>query len=200
MNLDELMTQARPPVSPRTPELTAALSELASATEFAASPRRSRKLSAAAAAALALVAVGAGGAATANGHLPGWFPWTTESGSSCGLQASVELRRDGDGVLITDRWSEPDQRRTLATARDYLGSFDLESIDRKQAAERWFTYMLETSVGQPERAELESRFHGETLEVHSILYAVDARLDDYLTRRGYDADSIMTTVASQCAK
>lgn len=200
MNLDELMMQAAPPVTSRTPELTEALRELIPATEHAATARRGRGVRAATAGALVVAVIGAGGAAAATGLLPDWFPWTTEAGSSCGLQASVELRRDGDGKLITDRWSQTEQRQALASAQDYLGSLDLNSIDRKQAAEQWFTYLEGISVGNPDRAELESKFQGDRLEVHSMLHAVDSRMDDYLTTRGYDPDSVMTTVASQCAQ
>ena len=201
MNLDELLAQAAPPVASRTPELTETLRELVPATEHAGTAGRRRGARAAAAAAVAVLAVlGAGGTAAANGLLPDWFPWTTQSGASCGLTASVELRRDGDGALITDRWSEVEQRQALSSAEDYLGSLDLDAIDRKQAAERWFTYLEGISVTHPSRAELESKFQGERLEVQSLMYEVDRRLDDHLTARGYDPDSVMTTVASQCTR
>ncbi|MCU1676854.1 MAG: hypothetical protein JWM93_1612 [Frankiales bacterium] len=200
MDIDELLTRTAPPVTTRTPELTGALRELVPATEHATTVRRGRRGRVAAAGAAMLVVIGIGGAATANGLLPGWFPWTTDSGSSCGLQASVEPRRDGDGALITDRWSAVEQRQALASAREYLGSLDLDSIDRTQAADQWFTYLERISKGNPDRAELESKFQGERLEVHSLLHAVDARLDEYLTARGYDPNSVMTNLASQCAR
>ena len=169
------------------------------AAEPAAKSGRRRGARAAAGAALVVAVLGAGGTAAAAGLLPGWFPWTTESGSSCHLQALVELRRDGQGALLTERWSEVEQRQALASAEDYLGSLDLNSIDRKQAAERWFTHLEDISATHPTRAELDEwKFQGEQVEVQSLLYEVDRRMDDYLTARGYDPNSVMTTVASQC--
>jgi hypothetical protein len=201
MNLDELMLQAAPPVTSRNPELTEALRELVPATEHAATSRRGRRVRVTVAGALVVAAVGAGGAAAAAaGLLPGWFPWTTESGASCGLQASVELRRDGDGRLITNRWSGAEQRQALDSAQEYLGALDLDSIDRKQAADEWFNYLERISADHPDRAELASKFQGEQLEVDSMLYVVASRVDGYLTARGYDPNSIMTTVASKCGQ
>lgn len=201
MTLDELLAQAAPPVAPRTPELTHALRELAPATEPAARAGRRHGARATVAGAVVVLAVlGAGGAAAAHGLLPGWFPWTTDAGSSCGLQASVALRRDGAGALITDRWSAAEQRQALASAEDYLGSLDLDAIDRKQAAEHWFTYLEDVSATHPSRRELEAKFRGERLEVHALLYEVDRRVDAHLTAHGYDPDSVMTDLASECAQ
>ena len=76
----------------------------------------------------------------------------------------------------------------------------MRSIDRKQAAEEWFAYLERVSAEHPQRADLESLFQGKDLEVHSMLYTVDSRVDAYLTARGYDPDSVMTSLASQCAK
>lgn len=201
MTLDDVLVRSGPPVTPPSPEVMETLREMAASNEVATRPRRRRGTRALAAGSLAIVGVvGVGGVAAAHGLLPGWFPWAAESGSSCGLQVSVDLRRDGDGALITDRTSNAEQRATLRSARQYLKNLDVDAIDRNQAAEHWFTYMERTSANHPDRAALESKFQGERLETHSILYEVDTRLDDYLTAHGHDPRSIMTTMANECGQ
>jgi ferric-dicitrate binding protein FerR (iron transport regulator) len=103
MDLDTLLTEAAPPVLPRSPELAQQLDELVALSEHEAAPRRHRRR-ALVAGALGLIGIlGVGGVATASGVLPAWVPWTTEAGSQCGLHVSAELRRDGSGSLISGR-------------------------------------------------------------------------------------------------
>jgi hypothetical protein len=117
--------------------------------------------------------------------LPDWFPWTTGAGSPCGLQVSAELRRDGDGALITNRIGEAEQEATLASAQDYLDSLNLDSIDREEATGHWFAYLERVSVDHPDRGELEAQFHGERLEIQATMYEVDTRLGTHLTAQGH---------------
>ena len=198
MSLDDLIAQSAPAVTPPSAELTETFHELIAGNRAAARPRRRPGARAWAAGSLAVVGVfGVGGVAAANG-LPGWFPWAADSGSSCSLQVSVELRRDGDGALITDRVSEAEQRATLSSAQDYLTTLDVSAIDRKQAADRWFAYLEKVSPDHPDRAELESKFQGERLETHAVLHEAESRLDDHLTAHGHDPRSIMTSLANEC--
>ena len=199
MSLDDLIARSAPAVTPASTELTERFHELIAGNRAAARTRRRSGARAWAAASLALIGVfGVGGVAAAHGLLPGWFPWTTGSGSSCSLQVSVELRRDGDGALITDRISEAEQRATLTSAQDYLTTLDVSAIDRKRAADRWFAHLEEVSPDHPDRAELESTFQGERLETHAVLHEAETRLDDYLTAHGHDPRSIMTSLANEC--
>jgi hypothetical protein len=199
MSLDDLIARSAPAVTPPSTELTETFHELIAGNRAAARPRRRPGARVWAAGSLALVGVfGVGGVAAANGLLPGWFPWAAESGSSCSLQVSVELRRDGDGALITDRVSEAEQRSTLTSAQKYLTTLDVSAIDRKQAADRWFAYLEKVSPDHPHRAELESKFQGERLETHAVLHEAETRLDDYLTAHGHDPRSIMTSLANEC--
>lgn len=169
MTLDGLLARSAPAVTPPSTELTETFHELIALNEVAARPRRRRGARALAAGSLAFVGLfGVGGVAAANDLLPAWFPWASESGSSCSLQVTVELRRDGDGALITDRVSETEQRATLSSAQDYLRTFDLSAINRKQAADRWFAYLEKVSADHPDRAALESKFHGERLETLAV--------------------------------
>ena len=201
MTLDDLLARSAPAVTPPSAELTQTLHELVTLNETAAGPRRRRGTRALATGSLVLVGVfGVGGVAAAHGLLPGWFPWVAQSGSSCSLQVSVELRRDGQGALITDRVSEREQRATLRAAQEYLRSFDVGAIDRKQAADHWFAYLEKVSADHPDRAELESKFQGERLETHAVLHEVETTLDDYLTAQGYDPRSIMTSAANECGR
>ena len=201
MTLDDLLAQSAPTVTPPSAELTQSFHELVTLTERAARPRRRRAARALATGSLALIGVvGLGGVAAAHGLLPGWFPWLSQSGSSCSLQVSVELRRDGNGALITDRVSGREQRVTLKAAQKYLRSFDVGAVDRRQAADHWFAYLEKVSAGHPDRAALESKFQGERLETHSVLYEVEANLDDYLTAQGHDPRSIMTSAANECGQ
>lgn len=201
MTLDDLLARSAPTVTPPSAELTQTFHELVTLTERAARPHRRRAARALATGALALVGVvGVGGVAAAHGLLPGWFPWVTESGSSCSLQVSVELRRDGNGGLITDRVSGREQRATLTAAQEYLKSFDVSAVDRTKAADHWFAYLEKVSADHPNRAELESKFQGERLETHAVLHEVEANLDDYLTAQGYDPRSIMTSAANECGQ
>ncbi len=199
MSLDDLIARSAPAVTPPSPELTETFHELIAGSRVAARPRQRSGARALAAGSLAVIGVfGVGGVAAANGLLPGWFPWATESGSSCSLQASVELRRDGNGALITDRVSEAEQRATLTSAQDYLKTFDVSAINRKQAAEHWFAYLEKVSADHPDRAALEAKFQGERLETHAVLHEVETRLDDHLTAHGHDPRSIMTSLANEC--
>ncbi|MCW2794674.1 hypothetical protein [Nocardioides sp.] len=201
MDLDTLLAEATPPVTPRSPELVQDLRDLVGLSEDAAAPRRQRRHRALVAGSLATIGIlGAGGVAAAHGMLPGSFPWTTGAGSSCSLQASVALRREGAGGFITDRMSAPERRATLASAQEYLDSLNLDSIDREKAAEHWFTYLERVSVDHPNRDELEGKFQGERLEVHSLIYEVNTLLSAHVAAQGHDPHAIMATVASRCAE
>jgi len=201
MNLDELLADSTPPVTPSSLELNQHLDQLVHLTEEAAAPRRPRRRNRAVAVG-AFAAVGVlsvGGVAAAAGVLPTLFPWTTDSGSTCELDVSAELRRNIDGALV-DQTTAAEQEATLASAKEYLATLDLESIDRQAAAEHWFDYLERTSADHPTRAELESEFQGDRLETDALLHEVDTQLAKHLAEEGHDPTSIMTSLGNRCGK
>lgn len=199
MDLDDLLAASAPPVTPASPELTRHHNELVLLTREAAVPPPRRRRVGAAGALAAVGVLSVGGVAAAAGVLPTMFPWTTDSGSACELHASAELRRNVDGTLV-DGSTAPEQRATLASAEEYLATLDLDSIDRDEAAERWFDYLERTSADHFTRAELESQFQGDRLETHAILHEVDGRLAKHLADEGHDPNSIMASLATRCAE
>lgn len=81
MNLDELLRESGPPVSPRTEALHDELNAVFLASEAAARPRRRGwRIGVASVVASAALVFG-----TAAGVIPApeWLPWVTKSGSQC---------------------------------------------------------------------------------------------------------------------
>ena len=194
MNLDQLLADAAPPVTPTDPELVDRLDRLVRSTRGGTTTPGRRRVAVVGTVASSVVAVGGLAAA---GVLPDVFAWATGSGTSCELRATANPRTDGAGAPTTDA-GRTEQRASVASARDYLAGLDLDSIDRVAAEQHWFTYLQQVSAEPVTRAELEQRFSGDRLEVHAMLHEVDLLVADHLRAEGHEASSVVVDVSDRC--
>lgn len=195
MDLTTLLDDAAPRLADRTPELDAALAELVTTTRPVPAGRRRRRLALVAGTLGLAGAVGLGGVAAAGigrDLVRGAFAWTDEDDISCTIQATLEPREPSDPHYSAS------QQAALASAEAWLAGFDLDAVDRDAAGERWLRHLERVSAGDPTRAELEQRFHGERLESHALVFEVSRQLDHHLTEQGYDPRSLDGSVGVAC--
>lgn len=195
MDLDAMLDEAAPPLADRSPELTGLLDELVAATRPVVSRRRRRRAALVGGAVGIAGVLGLGGAAAAGigpDLVQGLFPWTSDGGTSCELVASFEPRAPGDPNYSSS------QAAAMASAEEWVASFDLGSVDQNAAEERWFRYLEDVSVGDPTRAELEETFQGQDLETHALILEATRRLERHLADRGFDLRSLDGGVGVQC--
>lgn len=197
MDLDQMLDEAAPPVTARTPELHQELR----ATVVASEPVQRRRRSARLAVAGGIVAgvVGLGTVASAAGILPGWTMLTTASGQTCEVQVGADLMTPGDGEPITATFSRAEQEETLAAARAFLEGFDYDSIDRQDAIAAWQAAEAEARAAQEDPAERQPKLEGDDLEVHAVTWLVIQRMRATLAAQGHDIRAIsITTTSSGC--
>ncbi len=190
MDLDELLNTSAPPVAARTPELTHELRVLVVKTEAARPARRRRRALVTGLAALAVVAAG-WGAADAAGLTGGRvLPWTDPAGSACTLSFGVgpvsgdptSFDYPGDPKDVPKRIDPVAQEKALSDARRFLASFDLASVDQKQAVAQYQAGQDKVAAhcGDPDPAT------GEDLVMASLDYLFGRELDSYLRAHGDD--------------
>ncbi|RYP86752.1 hypothetical protein EKO23_08840 [Nocardioides guangzhouensis] len=198
MDLDELLERSGPPICTRGHRLEVELRRLVRDSETTAGRRRRSVRLGLAGVAVAGV-LGLAPVASAAGLLPGWATWSTTQGSTCELQLDVGLRRDGDGELITETFTDAEQRATYAAAREFLTAFDYDSVDRDAAIAEWQAQEAHIRAGQ-RPGDRQPALQGDDLEVTAVLTQVVNRLRDHLHGRGLDIRAIMVSAGNRCTR
>lgn len=197
MDLNAMLDDAAPRLAERTPELDEALGELMEASRPAPARRRHRRAAVVGGAVGLVAVVGLGGAAAAGigrDLVAGVFPWTSEEGSACELYTTLEPRSPGEPHYSAS------QQEAMASAEAWLATFDLDSVDREAAGERWLRHLERISHDDVTRAELQEKFHGERLETHALADEVGRQLDRHLRDQGFDPRSLDGGVAIGCER
>jgi len=205
MDLDSRLDEAAPRAVDPTPELQELLDRLVIATRPASATRRARRRLAVVTGGVAVVgALTATGAAAAalvmsytNADVPdslvdASFSWTSSDGDPCRIGLHLGPRADEDPRHSSSHQAE------LAAARRWAASFDISSVDRGDAEERWLAHMRLVSVDHPSRAQLRQVFRGDELEGYALQYEVTRQLDEHLEDRGFDPRSLNSGTSIEC--
>ncbi|GAA4364262.1 hypothetical protein [Nocardioides caricicola] len=188
MDLDQLLDESAPPVTPPTPHLERELHALVAATE-PENRRWPRRVTVAAGVAAGVMGLGA--AATAAGVLPGWPSFSTSSGQTCTVEVWAEELAPGDGEPVSATFTEAERAATLTAARAYLADFDYAAVDRAQAIAWWQDEERRVRAAQDDPAERQPRLTGDDLEVTAVSRWVIDRLRSHLAGQGLDVRAVM---------
>lgn len=191
MDLDQLLTEAAPPVR-RNDQAKAAILEMVDASRAAARPRRRRRrIMIAGTLGVAMV----GGTAAATGAIPsGWIPWTTPDHHSCHFSYRVGPAGNGPGALggepnmMPTQIDRARQAEEIAAADAFLAHFDYSSIDQARAIEDMRADEAAGLAGYDghDRTSSASVLGSDDLAIIAVEHEVERQLFDHLTRLGYD--------------
>ncbi|WP_243057721.1 hypothetical protein [Nocardioides sp. SR21] len=190
MDLDQLLDESAPPVTPRTPRLERDLHDLVAAAEAAGTRSRWPGRVAVAAGVTAGV-LGLGAAASAAGILPGWPSFSTSSGQTCSIEVWAEELAPGEGEPSSSTFTAAEREETLAAARAYLDDFDYGAVDRDEAIAAWQGAERRVRAAQDDPAERQPRLTGDDLEVTAVSRWVIDHLRTHLATEGLDIRAVM---------
>ena len=195
MGFDEVLTEAAPAVTARTPELRRELETLVMDSE-SVQRRRRRSVRTAVVGSIVTGVLGLGTVASASGLLPGWTLLTTSSGQTCEVQVHAGPLTAGDGEPNGATFSRAEHDETLATAQAFLATFDYESIDRQSAIAQWRAAESQVRNAQKDPVERQPRLEGDDLEVTAVTRVVIERMRSDLAAHGLDIRAINVWVSS----
>lgn len=178
--LDSLLALAAPATVPATADLR---HELVLMAERAGTGSRRRRLGLVAGAVVGVLGIGT--AASAAGLLPGWQLLPTQGGQTCEVAVVASARE-----MPPDRFSVPEQQRTLREAQRYLATLDYDAVDRVDAIAAFQREEDAVIASQPDPAERQPRLVGDDLEVSAVFRAVTEDLAGHLASQGLDVEAI----------
>lgn len=202
MNLDELLRESGPPVSPRTEALHDELNAVVLASEAAARPRRRGwRIGVASVVASAALVFG-----TAAGVIPApeWLPWVTKSGNQCQMYFTVQptVLPNGQtaGEPLTRAYTPAESAHAVAVAQAFLASYDFAGIDEAAAIREWQRKEDKAIAAQPDPAERQPRLTGDDLSIMAVGDVVWHDVRHHLEEQGIPTELVLSEQGWRCGE